>query len=753
MFDGLIGNTIANHYRFDAMLGEGTFARVYRVHDTRRNVDLAAKLLRTDMSADESTFIERFRREGAVLERLRHPHIVRYYDLIEWEQYTFILMEFVPGETLQKTLYSLGRPFSIAETLTFLKPLTAALQFAHSEGVIHRDLKPANILLHEKGNILVSDFGIARLLDEHNISHGDNAMGTPLYMAPEQIRGVEITPATDIYALGVLLYQMVTGTVPFLGRNPLAQGKNSSEKIIYEHLFMPPPPPHQYIHNLPEAVEQVILRCMFKKTEERFQTVRDVYDYFSEAVGAEPYTPSDAEKLQQSDTVPPPAPYEVSLPEISQFVYLTRHTVDLQIPLETREKTWLHVRYNSPPQMQAMQDIEAHLADTLPRGLDTPTIPRVYTPAEAKANNSTASLNRVSVSRPFSAWRWRLVLIGLSMGGVVALVLVGIWFGVYLLSASEEAPPQNPAIVAPTVTDDGDRPDFNNPSNIYLHQNGDYIVYSAPNVSGSGMLGLYLFNVNTREKRSLFEDDRLNATGAVWSPNGTQLAFYAYDEDTFKADIYVMDLEGTLLNLTNSPQSDDRNASWSPDGQKLLFCSDRPGQDGGRDYELYIMDLDTNETQQITNNAVPDLGPDWSPNGEQIVYHRYDGNQTYVYLMRIADDLFFERRPFTPDTLPNAAAASWSPDGTRLVFHAADGNGYFQIYIINADGSGLRPLLEEYFNDQNASWSPDGQYILFQREKDSEVGIYRYALATGEVEVILPPDGESQPAWQPIRLN
>jgi serine/threonine protein kinase len=175
----LTGSTISDRYRFDIRLGEGTFAQVYRVHDIRRNVDLAAKVLRADV-AHEPTFLERFRREGEVLARLQHPNIVRYYDLVETDMAVFILMDYVPGETLQVRLYNISRPMTVREVFALLKPLTAALHFAHGEGVIHRDLKPANILLHENGNLLVSDFGIARLLDDATFA-GPGAWHTVVY--------------------------------------------------------------------------------------------------------------------------------------------------------------------------------------------------------------------------------------------------------------------------------------------------------------------------------------------------------------------------------------------------------------------------------------------------------------------------------------------------------------------------------------------------------------------------------------------
>jgi eukaryotic-like serine/threonine-protein kinase len=161
MTRNLTGTTLADRYRFEAMIGQGTFAQVYRVHDLRRNVDLAAKVLREDVALEPS-FVERFRREASVLSRLQHPYIVRYYDTIEISGIIFILMDYIPGTTLQAYLYKHTQPMTLQGSVQFIRPVTSALSYAHGEGVIHRDIKPGNILIADNGQVYVTDFGIAR---------------------------------------------------------------------------------------------------------------------------------------------------------------------------------------------------------------------------------------------------------------------------------------------------------------------------------------------------------------------------------------------------------------------------------------------------------------------------------------------------------------------------------------------------------------------------------------------------------------
>ncbi|MBN1202299.1 MAG: serine/threonine protein kinase [Anaerolineae bacterium] len=292
----LLGRTLGGRYRFDELLGEGTFARVFRVHDLHRRADLAAKVLRSDI-AHEPALLERFRREAAVLERLQHPNIVRYYDIVEVEGVVFILTDHIPGQTLQTVLFNRhGQPVTPSDSLLYLTPLASALHYAHGEGVVHRDLKPANILLDESGQLYVTDFGIARILSEASTLTVDTTVGTPHYMSPEQILAGEVTPATDIYALGVMLYQMYTGQLPFQGMTDKAEGTTTAVRIVYEHLHVPPEPPRNLNPRLSSAVQDVVLRCLEKDLGQRYGSVSEMYDALNEAIGT-PSVSLDAASL------------------------------------------------------------------------------------------------------------------------------------------------------------------------------------------------------------------------------------------------------------------------------------------------------------------------------------------------------------------------------------------------------------------------------------------------------------------------
>jgi len=279
----LEGRILRGRYRVGRLLGRGGMAEVYLAFDTRRQVSVALKLLREDL-AEDPEFVRRFEREAEALARLDHPYIVRFYSFEREGRAAFIVMDYVPGISLRGRLMEAGGPLPLEEVTRIVRQVGTALAYAHNEGFVHRDIKPGNIMLREDGTSLLSDFGIARAAETTTMIT-IAPLGTPSYMSPEQILGHEADPRTDVYCLGVVLYEMVTGRRPFLG--DVGTGRSTAERVRNEHLYVAPPDPRSINGALPPAVSAVILKALAKRPEERWQDVMSLVRAWERALDLE----------------------------------------------------------------------------------------------------------------------------------------------------------------------------------------------------------------------------------------------------------------------------------------------------------------------------------------------------------------------------------------------------------------------------------------------------------------------------------
>ncbi len=264
-------------YRVVASLGEGGMAAVYRAYQPGMDRYVALKVLPRHYASDP-TFIGRFHQEAKVIAKLQHPHILPVFDFGEADGYTYIVMPLVQGGTLAGQLQ--GRPLPIAEIRRLISQVGDALDYAHSHGLVHRDVKPSNVLLDERGNCLLSDFGIAKIVEGTSKFTGTGGLvGTPAYMSPEQGIGEKVDRRGDIYSLGVILYEMATGRAPFNAETPIA--------IVIKHINDPLPPPRLSNPALPEALERVILRSLAKNPDDRFATAAEMVRALQSAIPVE----------------------------------------------------------------------------------------------------------------------------------------------------------------------------------------------------------------------------------------------------------------------------------------------------------------------------------------------------------------------------------------------------------------------------------------------------------------------------------
>ena len=275
--NNLVGQIISNNYHVVEFIGRGGMADVYKVWDKTRATHLAMKVLHENLATDK-VFIRRFRREAQNLAKLKHPNIVRFYELNKEGELVYMLMEYVDGVTLNKATFRLNEPFTPAQALGVIQPVAAALHYAHNDQkLIHCDIKPANIMIDKTGRVLIADFGIARVTEGATTATMVGA-GTPAYMSPEQINGADPTSQTDIYALGVVLFEMLTGGErPFTGELAKITG-TIGEKVRWEKRKLSAPSPREYNPNISPELAEVVLRSMEKDRRKRYSTVTALLD-------------------------------------------------------------------------------------------------------------------------------------------------------------------------------------------------------------------------------------------------------------------------------------------------------------------------------------------------------------------------------------------------------------------------------------------------------------------------------------------
>ena len=260
------GSTFAERYQIIEELGKGGMGKVYRVLDKKLKEEIALKLIKPEIASDKKT-VERFSNELKIARKIGHKNVARMFDLNEEQGTHYITMEYVRGEDLKKLIRKMG-PFSAGQAIPIAKQICEGLSEAHRLGVVHRDLKPQNVMVDEGGNARIMDFGIARSLESKGITGAGVMVGTPEYMSPEQVEGKEAGQSSDIYSLGVILYEMVTGRVPFEGDTPFTIGvKHKSEM---------PKDPKELNVQIPEDLSSVIMRCLEKAKEKRYQSAGEV---------------------------------------------------------------------------------------------------------------------------------------------------------------------------------------------------------------------------------------------------------------------------------------------------------------------------------------------------------------------------------------------------------------------------------------------------------------------------------------------
>lgn len=712
--DELIGKTIGGYEILD-VIGRGGMATVYRAQQVSMKRVVAVKVLPKQYIHDD-TYLQRFHQEVKIVSQLEHRNIVPVYDYGESEGQPYIVMRYMPAGSVDDRINR--GPLDIETIISILEQIAPALDYAHSKNVLHRDLKPSNVLMDDDGGAYLTDFGIARILGEQSVGiTTQGVVGTPSYMSPEQAQGLPLDNRSDLYALGVMLFEMATGRRPFESDTPYS--------IAVMQVTTPPPQPRAYNPNLSFAVEEVILKALKKKREERY-----------------PHAVALAESLKRAVDKP--------ITSIHDTQPVAVRPQPRPIPIEQPAQ--------SPPPMVAIPPI-------------------AYAPLGQSAAPPAAIYRRRKPRRP-NVWMNAAVggLIGcgvLVVLAITALLIIG------MITGGSEAAPTPTATTPPWlsgVSRDGEVMPTLDPTSRAARdarlpaatptplpsRTPDHTATIAPVGVRSAMLlspevraiggslvyfaerdsstKLFHLDLNTGQETQLTFGAGMDVFPAV-SPDGRRIAFQSDRDGDF--DIYVMDLSGDNLRQITRNAVDDRLPAWSPDGEWISFSSDI--RDDGT-FDLYRARADGSDLQAVFGDAARSSGARWSPDGQTLVFTsgaRDDAGTWEIARFHLPGAVF--------SRLTENAVKDWSPsfspDGRYILFLTNEGaRGDSAIARMAADGSGRKILYDGPGYEWGASYSPDGQLIAFTAPDGGREEIFVMDADGGNLRQITSGGGQF-PAW------
>jgi len=764
----MIGNQIGQ-YRIVEAIGQGGMATVYKAYQPSFDRHVAIKVL-SRMLSDDPTFVKRFQREAKVIARIEHRFIVPLYDYGEEGGIYYIVMRVIEGGTLRRKMFY--DKIDLATTARIIGQVAEALDFAHSRDVIHRDLKPSNILLDERGNAFLTDFGIAKMLGSNTQVTQSGVVGTPSYMSPEQCQGKALGPPSDVYALGAILFEVLTGTVPYEADTPLS--------VMYMHVKDPIPSARALNSKLPAGIDKLFLRALAKQPKDRYPNAVVMIKALREIAGLpdEPF----------STPTKPPKKAGISLPSLPSF---------------NRGGGG-----KKPETVAAVVDpVEAPTAETEHRVQDEEIAPEVMVAAMDNAPIYDAPYDqdypyeeaRQSVARPSQTALYSV------LGGVALIAVVGLGIaGLSALSSgggslivppppvviTETLPPTLPGSITDTPVDSQPTPtdiiggiiepsatpaDTFTPAPVVLPTLTWTLIPSqtsipptitltfTPNIATDTTVppptdtaappsGKIAFTEGLNESAEIVVMDTsgggrqpITSDGQYdgepdWSPDGTRIVYEAIEGDN--TDIYTMAANGSgAARLTSAPEV-DRHPDWSPNGNLIVYES---GKDEAS--EIWAMNADGSNQVRLTNNAYGDRAAHFSPDGTKIAYMTRQRGKWEIAIMAYPAGnqigLFA-----CPD--PDCRFPAWSPEGTQIAFNTLDAQGTEKnIYVLTVATSEAKLVVVGGENGRPV-WSSGGKFLFFNKAVADISDVYRLHLASGEVVKLTSTTTQAYgPDWGP----
>ncbi len=728
-------------YTIEKPIGAGGMGEVYLAHDAKLNRKVALKILPAEFVADAER-IKRFEREARAISALNHPYIVTIYDVGAADGINFIATEFVEGETIRDLI---NRGADLKQTLSVISQTCEALAAAHKAGIVHRDIKPENIMLRSDGFVKVLDFGLAKLVEQtefqqsiSNYTMKGVIIGTPAYMSPEQVSGDRVDQRTDLWSVGVVLYEMLTGKNPFKGETR----QETFQKILSEN----PPLVSESNENIPVELNQILSKALEKDADVSYQTASDLRADLKRV----------RREFDSSSSVRNDSLTQSRKVAKSQRTFLFFTFAFLLLPLIAlaiwyfafRQASSTAVDWSKANNIQLTEQVGIEYFPSLaPDGKSF-----VYA-ADTKGNfdiffQRVGGKNVTNLTEDSTAHDTQPAFS--PDGERLAFRSERNPKGIYVMGASGEN--------LRRVADFGFHPSWS--------PDGKEIVVSTfgrdqPTVRADGENGLWIINVETGAKRELLKAE---ASFPAWSPSGGRIAYWFYTASFGRRDIATIPAGGGEPVIVAKDFSvSNWNPVWSPDGKFLYFVSSKGGsinfwrvridetsgaalsepepivtpskfsrhlnfsRDGKR--MIYVQTNNQANIQGVTFD--PTAGkivgePFWITQGDREITRAELSPDGKNFVMRIIrrtqDDIVIvsrdgrDWRDITNDA-PFDRYVRWSPDGKQLTFNS-DRNGGSEVWMCNADGTNLRQITFASKTEIGAGfpvWSPDGKQMAFHR--------------------------------------
>ena len=738
----LVPESTIGHYKIISFLGRGAMGWVYLAKDRKLGRKVALKLLPAMFTADQPR-VRRFEQEARAASALNHPNILTIFDIDEADGHRFIAAEYIEGKTLRQHLT--GTTPQLSEMLDLAAQIGSALETAHQAGIVHRDIKPENIMVRPDGYIKVLDFGLAKLTEQKTArtdtesthapavkTESGVVMGTAHYMSPEQARGLSVDERTDIFSLGVVIYEMVTGRVPFDGE--------TQSHVIVSILEKEPSPLSDYYPETPPELQRLVSKALCKTRKERYQAVKDLLIDLKD-LKRDLESGANIERKRRADT----GPFKILRAvegrgfKIKQLIWSA--TLVLLIGIALIAWTYLH----RPALKGLLPPIKVVPFTSFPGWEGNPAFSPdgnliAFDWSGEKNDNTDIYVMMIGSDRPLrltadpasdyhATWSpdGRQVAFVRFSDGEIAIYTVPALGG-----------PERKLLSLGTKAEWGGYfPDLD------WSPDGKYIAYVGKR-SSQPPSNILLFSPETGETRALTSPAAplLGDSLPVFSPDSQTVTFVRNTADVSQ-DVYLVPVTGgepRRLTFDNVRLS---STAWTADGREIIFSSTREGGD----YGLWRISAfgGTPERLAVGGHYVP--GASVSRQGNRLAYVQWSGDFN-IYRIDVSDST----RPTGPPIKLTSSTRldfnpQYSPDGKRIVFQS-DRSGSNEIWMCNSDGANPVQVTSITKIAGTPRWSPDGQQIAFDLYPDGRGDIYVVSAGGGLPRPIVTGDSEDHlPSW------